>query len=399
MKWIIIGITAVLLFIFLAWLDFWSGQKSHHKKPQVFNFDEVPASLDFIDNGIRLFDSMFQELNHAKSSIYMMFFTITKDPISQELLSILKSKAQQGVKVYLLLDRFGSFKFSKKDIQELQNSGVNFAYSQSPSFPFLFYKIQRRNHRKITVIDGEIGYTGGYNVGKEYIGKDPKFGNWRDYHLRVKGRMVSQLSDVFIADWKLTTGKELSHTKIAPKEQPNQMLTKVFPTDGVHLEDTWIQLFDNAQEEILIGTPYFIPSSRLLNSLFQAAARGVKVSVIVPIKKDHPLVKETTLYFSKKAVPKGIKVHQFKEGFYHSKVIIIDQKICDVGTANMDYRSLRLNKEVNVFFKDPVFIQNVRSIYFSDLERSIPLTKERLKEIPIGTRIVGQIGYLVRGLL
>ena len=325
-----------------------------------------------------------KEIKLAQDSIHILFYIVKNDKFSKEFLKLLQTKAEAGVEVRLLVDRIGSKNISRESIQELKKSGVHFSFSFKPKLPFLFYSIQKRNHRKITVIDGRIGYLGGFNIGKEYINQGEKLNPWRDYHVKITGEGVKDLQEVFLSDWVHDTNEDYRGTPAYfPTLVPGTQAHQVIVTNGSHLEQTLTRLIQQAEKKIIIGTPYFIPSQTLFQELRSALARKVSVTVIVPEMSDHALVKEASFPYFRVLLKEGAAILQFQRGFYHSKVILIDDIICDVGTANFDKRSLFLNSEINCLIFDRAFIEDVKKELAVDIAESKPLSRDSLSSINV----------------
>ncbi|WP_026568182.1 cardiolipin synthase [Bacillus sp. UNC41MFS5] len=380
---------SVLLFLIIIWLvlDFHLGRKKHLSIVSRRETAIIHGDLDIFTHGKKLFADYFHELRNAKKHIHVLFYIVKDDAISQEFFSILKEKARAGVEVRLLIDRLGSWKVKKMVIQSLREAGVRFAFSNHIKLPFLFYSSQVRNHRKITIIDGKIGYLGGFNIGKEYIDEEPSLGIWRDYHLKITGRSVNFLQTEFLIDWHEYAGEDImGHSAYFPVMTDGQVRHRFVPTEAQQLEQNYLTLIHQADNSIIIGSPYFIPCQKILAALLAALKRGVHLSVIVPYAADHPLVQEGSFRYLRKLIRAGADVFQYKKGFYHAKTLVIDDKICDIGTANFDKRSMYLNKEINCYIYDPAFIQRLMEILKMDIEDSVPLTLAVLnKPNPIRT--------------
>ncbi|MBU8881012.1 cardiolipin synthase [Bacillus sp. FJAT-29790] len=374
--------TIILLITLWLTLDFILGKKKQLKKVKRENDSIRESSIDVFSEGPDLFTDLFSELKKAEHHIHILFYIVKNDKISKEFLSILKDKASKGVEVRLLLDWIGSFLIKKKTIKSLRSHGVQFAFANPPRLPFLFYSSQVRNHRKITIIDGKIGYIGGFNIAKEYINLDPKLSPWRDYHLKIIGEGVEDLQKEFLTDWHEATKLDLLMNEIYFPVQPKGGIQhKIIPSKGPFLEDTFSTLIRNAKTRIIIGTPYFIPSKRLLNDLSAAQARGVTLTLLVPFKTDHILVKEASFRYLRKLLKQGANVYEFLNGFYHAKTIIIDDDICDIGTANFDKRSLFLNYEINCYIYDQAFTHKVLKVIETDIHESKQLTLQELNRL------------------
>lgn len=356
--------------ILLAALDFTLGRKRHLAKVNKQTFPIRMSQLRIFTHGPDLFEDYFAELRKAKKHIHVLFYIVKNDQLSFEFTSILKDKAKQGVEVRLLVDWVGC-SLSRKNIKKLKEAGVKFAYSQTPSFPFLFYKSQVRNHRKITVIDGEIGFAGGFNVGNEYVDKDKKLCPWRDYHIKMTGEGVKDLQKEFLLDWRDAAKINLLQTEYYFPPLPQGEISHQFvPSEGNLLENILFDLLSKAEKSIFIGTPYFIPSQRVFNELLSALRRGVSITILVPFKADHILVKEASYPYLRRLIKEGAAVHQYKKGFYHAKVLVIDDRLCDIGTANFDKRSMFLNFELNCLIYNKEFIRRVQAILHEDLRDS-----------------------------
>ncbi|WP_209123396.1 cardiolipin synthase [Alkalihalobacillus sp. BA299] len=394
--WIIVAVI-VLLMIYLR-LDFKYGQEKQRKEAKRFNQKMRYGKVQLLTTGDDLFDHFFQDIQQASKHIHILFYIIKNDNISKKLMALLMDKAKEGVEVRLLVDRIGSH-VKKSSIEKLKEAGVSFAYSHSPKFPYFFFTLNRRNHRKISVIDGTIGYIGGYNVGDEYLGRDPKFGYWRDFHLRLEGDGVQDLQEQFIEDWKATTKEAISHESLYPPLSKGNTPLRILPTDGVYLEDTFIDLIRQAEHSITIGTPYYIPGLPIQGELITAAKRGVNIRLIVPKKADHPLVKEAAYPYFKDLLDVDIDIYQYYRGFYHPKIVVIDDQICDIGTANFDKRSFHIDHEINCLIYDSEFIQDVLSEIDYDISISERLTLKQYNERSIFQKGKERFATIFSGLL
>lgn len=362
--WIIILITGLTL---LLALDFSIGRKRHLAQINKQTYPMRNSQLTIFTKGPDLFDDYFTELKRAKKHIHILFYIVKNDSFSQEFLEILLRKAKEGVEVRLLVDWVGSA-VSREYKKKLKEAGVEFVQSQVPKFPFFFYTSQVRNHRKITVIDGEIAYTGGYNIGKEYIDKDKKLSPWRDYHLKLTGEGVEDLQKEFLLDWKKSAKVHLLQNQIYfPPLAKGEIRHQFIPSEGNLLEATLHELINKAEKSIIIGTPYFIPSASIFAQLQRAIDRGVSLTLIVPFTADHALVKEASFTYLRQLLKKGAEIYQYKKGFYHAKVLVIDDKLCDIGTANFDKRSMFLNFEINCMIYNQDVIRQVKAILYQDI--------------------------------
>ncbi|OZM56812.1 cardiolipin synthase [Lottiidibacillus patelloidae] len=388
------SILAIVLFIFLIWLDFALGKRTHQRTTIKKSFPQRQSDCELFNTGERLFSALFNDIKEASHHIHILFYIVREDDISKRLFHLLKEKANQGVTVRLLVDRIGSMNISKATRKDLKDHGIHFSFAKTPTFPYFLYKLNRRNHRKICVIDGKIGFLGGFNVGNEYLGLDPKLGHWRDFHLKITGEGVCDLQQQFLEDWHDATKVKVNAPSYYPKLVSGKIPIKLQPTDGAHVEEIFLELFDKAKYSITIGTPYFIPGKRVQQALISKAKEGVKVTLLLPQKSDHLFVKQAAMPYIKGLLHAGCSIYQFTEGFYHAKVVIIDDELCDIGTANFDRRSFYLNQEMNCFIYDKVFVGKVQQAFSNDIQLSAKVTMETVNNRSLKERIEEKFGTL-----
>lgn len=383
LTWLLI----ILLILALCIVDFVYGKKNYQRQCKKREYPERLGDIHLETRGRDLFSLFFSDIKNASSSIHVLFYIVKGDHFSQKFLKLLEQKAREGVKVRLLMDWMGSYRVSKKLVKELKMIGVDIAFCNRPRFPFPFFSLQQRNHRKCSIIDGKIGYVGGYNIGKEYIDDDPVLSPWRDYCYRFTGKGVADIQQEFLLNWKRATGESISKEKIYfPSLHNGLMKHRFFPTEGKFLEEEFCKLIEYAEHHIYIGTPYFIPSKKLLNSLLSALERGVTIKILVPEKSDHILVKEASFPYMRKLMESGAFVYQYLNGFYHAKVMIIDQKVCQVGTANFDRRSFFLNHELTCYIYSQDFIDRLTKVVEKDLLDSHRVTLAELRNTSLLTK-------------
>ncbi|MDG5787364.1 cardiolipin synthase [Evansella sp. AB-P1] len=378
------SILVMILLVLVAWImiDLTLGKKQHNKL--VKSYEEPPirkSDAHFFSHGDKLFDHMFKEIEKATDHIHMQFYIFRDDSIGTKMIDNLKKKSREGVTVRLMVDWIGS-KISKKARKELKEAGIIFKRIHVPSFPFLFYSLNQRNHRKITVIDGKTAYIGGYNVGDEYLGRDPKMGRWRDYHLYLIGEAVGDLQKQFLMDWNKAKGESvLLNDNYFPPLMKGKLDVQIAPTNGSHIKEKMMSLLSKAKKSVLIGTPYFIPGKEMVDELISLAKKGVYVQILIPKYPDHPLVKDAAYPYLQPLIEGGVEVRQFYEGFYHSKAIIIDANIVDIGTANFDKRSFHLNYEVNCIIHNDEWIRDVKEEIEKDFyESSEKITLDHIEK-------------------
>lgn len=377
-------------------IDLSYGRIVHLKRVRSRSFPLRQSDFRLYTYGNDLYDALFTDIKQAKHHVHVLFFIVKNDDISRTFLKLLIDKAQEGIEVRLLLDRFGSHYLSKEAIYSLQKHGVSFSFCHKVKFPFPFFSANQRNHRKITVIDGKIGYIGGFNIGEEYLGHNQRLGLWRDYHLRLTGEGIQDLQKQFLHDWLDDTDQNLLDSSLYfPMQQPGTILHRFIPTDGAYLQNTFLHLIESAKKELFIGTPYFIPGKKIMNALLKARKRGVQITILVPQKADHALVREAKFPYCRKLIQAGCNIYAFQQGFFHAKIIIVDDHTCDIGTANFDMRSIYINHEINCLLYDKHFIQEVKLKFEEDLERSLLLSFEDVNPLSIIDRGKEWIGTIL----
>lgn len=337
------------------------------------------GNFQLYTNGEDLNRNLFEDINRAEKFVYLHFYIVGKDKVSRDFLQLLEKKASSGVDVKLSVDRIGGYKIKKKVIQQLKEKGVKFTFSKKPKFKNLFYSLHQRNHRRIAVIDGKVSYVGGFNIGEEYLGKDPKFGRWRDYQLRIQGEGAVDMERKFVEDWYEDTDEKLSLYE-GPTQQGKAKYQYVF-SNGKGLWQEYGAFIKEAKKSLIIATPYFVPSKEMMDGLQEALQRGVTVKILVPFKSDALLLKQAAYPHLKKMLDAGAEIYQYHNGFFHGKVTIIDGTSADVGTANFDNRSFYINMESDCFIYDKAVVAEVWGRLQEDFHDSKRLTDKDFDKI------------------
>ena len=356
-------------------------------------------------DGERKFQELFNSLENAKDHIHMEYYIIRNDDLGNKLLNLLSKKAKEGVEVRLLYDSVGGRQISKDKIEKLKNSGVKVAVFFSSTIPFVNFKINYRNHRKIVVIDGIVGFVGGFNVGNEYMGLNNKIGYWRDTHLKISGDAVIDLQTRFFLDWSHASKQELM---FLPKYFPDnriqgkvgiQIISSGPDKSDEVIKSNYVKMINSAKKSILIQTPYFIPDASVFEAIKIAAASGVDVRIMIPCKPDHPFVYWATYWYCGGLLKYGVKVYIYEYGFLHAKTLVIDGTVASVGTANFDVRSFKLNFECNAIIYDTKTSQMLYDIFMDDLNYSMELTRELYLERGVLIRFKESVCRLLAPLL
>ncbi|MGG2090078.1 cardiolipin synthase [Priestia aryabhattai] len=361
-----------------------------------------------LTNGKETFHEIMESLKHARHHIHLEYYIVRHDHLGEQIKDILIQKVQEGVYVRFLYDAVGSFQLSPHYIHELRNAGVEMIPFLPVRLPFLNNKINFRNHRKIVVIDGTIGFVGGLNIGDEYLGKSRHFGFWRDTHLMVKGEAVRSLQLIFLQDWYYMTGQTmLTQTYLSPdlididmeKCGGVQMIAGGPDREWEIIKHLFFSMITSAKESIWIASPYFIPDEDIFTSLKVAALSGIDVRLLVPQKPDKKIVFHASRSYFPELLEAGVKIYEYKKGFMHSKIVIVDREIASIGTANMDMRSFHLNFEVNAFLYRTASTQKLVYEYMQDLEETSELHFKDFEKRPFIQRLFESTARLLSPLL
>ncbi|MDO5416052.1 MAG: phospholipase D-like domain-containing protein [Lachnospiraceae bacterium] len=399
----------------------------------------IRNDLEIFTDGEQKFEDLRQELRKAKHYIHLQYYIIKNDEVFDSIVPILLEKVKEGVEVRVLADGMGGGRFMpKKRWQELRDAGIQVGIFFPPILGRLQLRVNYRNHRKIVVIDGEVGYVGGFNIGREYISRDPKFGYWRDTHLKIRGDAVMGLQIRFALDWNYAVHenlflhsryfqaagdstengvldlernflKELRENGKAPWQDPGymnvdkaigiQIISSGPDTATKNIRDNYLQLFHKAKNHIYIQTPYFVPDDAILSALKIAARSGVDVRLMIPCKPDHPFVYWATYSYAGELIEAGARCYIYENGFLHAKGIMVDGMVSCYGTANMDIRSFELNFEVNAVIYDEGATEKLEQAFLDDLPHCLEITRERYRNRRLLIRIKEQFCRLLSPLL
>jgi len=356
------------------------------------------------NNGEDTYAAMLKAIRGATSHIHLSSYIVRDDGVGREFQRELIDKARQGVRVKLLYDGIGSIKLRDSYVRRLEEGGVECAcfFPLRPSF--LKKRMNYRNHRKITVVDGKVGFIGGINVGDEYIGKHPKLGYWRDTHLMLEGDSVYWLQEVFLKDWEIATRRKPDEPSFfPPHDVPAGEAVQIVPAgpnrkgDAIH--DSVFAMLNAANNRIWMTTPYFIPSASIAMALRDAAVSGMDVRILIPYVPDTWLVHLATLSYAEELMRSGVRVWQYKKGFVHAKTLVVDRFAAVVGSANMDLRSFYSNFEINAHLYDPSAISRVESDFLKDLEDSQEINLQKFLERSNAQKIKEAMARILSPLL
>lgn len=344
-------------------------------------------------DGAETYDAILEAISEAEDYVLMQFYIFREDEIGGKVRDALVTKAREGVAVWLLLDNYGASGLSDEFIGSMDREGVEVRYFMEIAGGANRYQLNFRNHRKIVVVDGKRGFLGGLNVGDEYLGKDPKLTPWRDTHMEWRGPIVKCLQVPFAEDWLWATGELLDELdwEIRPEDTAGEMAALCLATGPADPFETcamgFLALIDAARDRIWIATPYFVPDDKIVTSLQMAAQRGVEVRVILPDLSDSRLVYLSSFSYLAELEGAGVEFYRFQKGFLHQKVMVVDDSISVIGSANLDNRSFRLNFEVTGIVSNAAFNEEVSGMMEADFAQSTPTGPEVLANKPFWFRL------------
>lgn len=336
-------------------------------------------------DGEQTFASIFEALDAAETYILAQFYIIKDDTLGKEFQARLLDAAERGVKVRLLFDQVGSGKLPEEWIKTLSRAGIEVLDPRSSRGPRRRFELNYRNHRKTVVVDGKVAFTGGLNVGDEYLGKSERFGAWRDTHIRFEGPMVAQLQLLFVEDWHWMMKQNILHELFwdAPAHDNGKtgLVVGTGPADEFETGAYYFfAMATDARERLWIASPYFVPDLDIRTALKHAAMRGVDVRILVPDVIDHRMPWLAAFAFFDQMREAGVRFFRYTDGFLHQKVALVDDRIASVGTTNLDNRSFRLNFEATAMIFDKEFATEVEEMLKADFARAFEL------EIPLSAQ-------------
>ena len=361
--------------------------------------------VTMMTDGNHMMKSLMEDIKNAQNTINIMFFIIKDDVVGRKLVDALTEKVKQGVEVRLLMDSMGSRQINDKVLSRFLRAGGKRSYFFPRKLKLFNIKFNYRNHRKLAVIDGEIGYIGGFNVGREYLGRKKKFGYWRDTHLRVTGQSVQDINARFILDWRFSSKEDIILSEAYYSEVINagntgiQIVSSGPDSLREEVKRAFMKMITSAEKRIYIQTPYFVPDGSILESLKMAAQCGVDVRLMIPCKPDHPFVYWATLAYAGELINSGGKVYIYEKGFLHAKTMVVDGEVGTIGSTNFDRRSFSLNFESNAFIFDKEEAYKMEAIFESDMNDCKELTRALYKKRGIFTKIREVVARLLSDLL
>ena len=365
--------------------------------------------IEFFFEGEPAFEDMLETIRNAKHHIHLLFFIFQPDPLGRRFLELLAAKAREGVEVRFLYDAMGSHRLPYRLLKGLRKAGGK----TSVFLPINLFRrrlqVNMRNHRKIVVVDGTVGYLGGLNIGEEYVGKNKYFGFWRDTHLRLEGPAVVDLQRIFVEDWSFASGENLQ--KAGGEESPYfratyfegpypvQVIESGPDRDMKTIREITFAAILKATKRVWIASPYFVPDAGLLDALRLAAYHGLDVRFLGQHRPDKWIPQYAARYYWGNVIQSGVQIYQYTKGMMHSKVMLIDDEFASVGTANLDNRSMFLNFEVNCLIYSADAVKRLEESFLVDFQHSIKLEKTVYAKRPFPGRLLENACRLLSPIL
>ena len=354
-------------------------------------------------DGEATFEALFEAMEDAEHYILLEFYIVRSDRVGRRIKSILERKLAQGVEVWFLYDDIGSVWLPRKYLNQLAAAGARVASFGNGNIRRRRFQINFRNHRKLLVCDGKIGFVGGINLGDEYLGTAMDQEPWRDTHCRIEGPAVTGLQLAWLEDWNWASNDFPSLDWAPVNNQPGNDEVLMLPTGPADNWETctlfFLNCINNARTRLWIASPYFVPDFQIMNALQLAALRGVDVRILIPEKSDSRLIGLAAYSYLVQACKTGIGIYRYQPGFMHQKVILVDDRYAAVGTANMDNRSMRLNFEITAITTARHFIRSVESMLEHDLDNSRLMIESDYKDRSILFRLCCRAVRLLAPLL
>ena len=381
----------------------------HQKLIRFLNKDLSPISLSnevtVLRNGEEKFAVLLDAISKAQHHIHVEYYIFANDTVGGQLADLLLSKVNEGVEVRMIVDGVGSLSLEKGFFNKMRAGGVKIEEFMPVLFPSFTSKINYRDHRKIVIIDGLVGFTGGINVADRYINNGTDKLYWRDTHLKIEGDAVKTLQFLFFLNWQFINQEtvKLSDKYFPENEQKGNHCVQINASgpdlDLASIMDSLFIAITSAKKSIRISTPYFIPNESILDAIVTAAKSDIQIEIVIPYESDSWIVQAATNSFIKRLLDAGVHVFLYKKGFMHAKVIIVDDTFASVGTANMDYRSFDLNHEVNTYIYDTDLVNTLKNQFKEDIIDSIKLNLDDWKNRGIKQKLKESLCRLLAPLL
>jgi cardiolipin synthase len=355
--------------------------------------------IEFIYSGDQKINQLYQDIQNARQSIHLEYFSILNDNTGRYLRDLLNEKLIEGVEVRVIYDAVGSWRTGKRFWRKLiRNGGECYAFSPVV-LPFLSSKLNYRDHRKIAVIDNSISYIGGVNIGNQYMGLSKKFSYWRDTHLRIRGEASNLIQRMFLLDWMFVSNKNVFNEKYFSEPTikegvPVQIISSGPDSDWENIHQAYFAMISSAKHYIYISTPYMLLDDSILMALKIAGLSGVDVRIMLPKVSDHKFVHYASRSYYYELIQAKVGIYEYHKGFMHAKMIIVDDEFCSVGSANLDIRSFSQNFEINALIYDKNKTIELKNQFIEDLTYCIEIQYDRFTKRPVFKRFIESVARL-----
>jgi len=342
----------------------------YHNNHSLYTDDN---KVDIYLSGKDSLDAMYRAIQDAKDYIHLQSYIFdSKDEIGGKFSDLLKQKAQQGVEVRLLVDSVGSWSLGRVFHRQMQKAGVESYEFLNVFFPILTHRINYRNHRKILIVDGKVGFVGGVNIADRYYYGDRRIGGkWRDTHMKIEGGAISGLQSIFIQDWYFASRKRINDKRYfnqtkSEGERKIQIASCGPDSDWKIIEQAFVLVISSAEKYVYIQSPYFLPTESIRMALMVAAMSGTDVRLMIPHESDGKFTQSASHSYLKEMLKAGVRIYRYKGGFIHSKMMVSDDTLATIGSSNMDFRSFESNFEVNAFIYDSTVAKQCKDYFLED---------------------------------
>ena len=358
-------------------------------------------NVDTLVNGDQIFPAMLEAIGSARTSVNFETYIYWSGKIGLQFATTLAAKAQQGVPVRVLVDWVGSIPFDQNLIDIMLGAGVSFQRFR-PIHWYTLDRLNNRTHRKLLIVDGIVGFTGGVGIGDQWLGDARNAEEWRDTHYQITGPAVSAMQAAFGAHWLEATGEVLQGQLFYPPQDSagrlgSHLVLSSKPEGSGNLHLMMLMAMAAAEQRIRLGMAYFVPDDVTIAQMVDARRRGVEIDVIVPSDvTDVPIVRKGSRYFWGDLLRAGVRIHEYQTTMYHPKIMIVDEAWVTVGSANLDDRSLRLNDEANVNIYGKEFAVEQAAIFQKDLSRSREITLQEWESRPVTQKVADWFASLLR---
>ena len=362
------------------------------------------SRLKILNNANETFDAIFEAIENARHHIHMEYYIFSDDKIGNRFKELLIKKSREGIIVRIIIDDVGSWGLSSKFLEELRINNIEIYSFMEVRFPRLTSRVNYRNHRKILVVDGTIGFTGGVNIADRYLEGLKDIGPWRDTHLQIEGAAVGGLQVVFAADWYFVVHENLSGKRYFPQQKestgiPLQVAASGPDSDWESIAQVFFTAIAGAKSKVYIASPYLMPTAEILYALKTAALSNVDVRILMPERTDSRIPHWSSYSYIEELLEAGVRIYFYQAGFLHSKYLIVDEVFTTIGTTNLDFRSFETNFEVNAVIYDQAFTANLRKFFRADLRNSRELKLAEWKKRPWHFKLRESLAHIISPML